>query len=133
MAYRLGSLALALVIAAFSGFGALVGLVWGLSLKCDDSCSTAPPWRDDPNSWQWDAFAWVGIAGFVCALVFLSVIILGRTRVAWLSLASWAALAVVFLRLFDDSGLTSHPGRGWLALAALVVTGGASVAMARHD
>jgi cell division protein FtsW (lipid II flippase) len=129
MAQRLGSITLAIGIAALSGFGALVGSTWGFGLKCDDSCSTPPPWREDPNAWQWDAFGWIGIGGFVCALVFVIVVVLRRKLVAWVALGSWAVLAIVFLKLFRDSGLTSHAGRGWIALAALFVVGVGAVAL----
>src|SRR4029453_9271806 len=63
MAQRAGTLLLAAGIAAASAFGALVGLFWGFGLTCDDSCSSGPLWRDDPNAWQWQAFGTVGIAG----------------------------------------------------------------------
>jgi hypothetical protein len=70
MARRTSSLVLAASIAAASGFGALIGMFWGFGLKCDDSCSSGPLWRDDPDAPQWHMFGSVGIAGFACALVF---------------------------------------------------------------
>ena len=53
---RLGPILLAVGAVGISAFGALIGLVWGFGLKCDDACSTVPGWRNDPDAWQWDAF-----------------------------------------------------------------------------
>jgi hypothetical protein len=131
MAQRAGSLLLAAGIAAASAFGALVGLFWGFGLTCDDSCSSGPLWRDDPNAWQWRAFGTVGIAGFASALVFLTAVALRWRWLAFATLAAWAALAGAFMVLFDDSGLTSNAGRGWTAIAVLLVAGVAAVALGR--
>jgi hypothetical protein len=133
MPRRLGSVSLAIGLATASGFGALVGSTWGFGLKCDDSCGTPPPWREDPNAWQWGAFGWVAIGGFLCALVFLIVVVLRRKLVAGVALSSWAVLAVAFLKLLRDSGLTSHPGRGWITLAALLLVGVGAVALTEAD
>jgi hypothetical protein len=131
MAQRLGALVLAAGIAAASGFAALVGMLWGFALKCDDSCSSAPPWRDDPDAWQWEAFGTVAIAGFGCAIVFLAAVAL---RWRWLAvgmLAVWAVLAGTYMTLFRDSGLTSNAGRGWAAIALLLMAGIAACALTR--
>jgi len=131
MARRASILLLAAGIAAASGFGALIGLFWGFGLKCDDSCSSAPFWRDDPDAWQWHAFGTVGIAGFASALVFLAAISLRWRLLALATLAVWALLAGAFMVLFRDSGLTSNAGRGWTAIAVLVLAGVAAVGLAR--
>jgi hypothetical protein len=118
-------------IVAASGFGALIGVFWGFGLKCDDSCSSAPLWRDDPDAWQWQAFGTVGIAGFASALVFLAAVALRWRWLALAALAVWAALAGAFMVLFRDSGLTSNAGRGWTAIAVLLLAGVAAVALGR--
>jgi hypothetical protein len=108
---------------------ALIGLLWGFTLKCDDSCSAPPPWRDDPNAWQWNALGAVALGGFVCSAVFVAAIALRWRTVASAVLVSWGVLAAAFLMLFDSSGLTSHVERGWLGLAALAMCGLAAIAL----
>jgi hypothetical protein len=112
-----------------SDCAAYVGLLWGLILKCDDSCSAPPPWRNDPSSWQWDALGWVGVGGFACSLVFVVCLAAGRKLTASIALASWSLVAVAFLTLFRDSGLTSHAERGWLGLAGVGIVGVAAIAL----
>ena len=123
MARRAGSLALAIGIVAVSLLGMLVGVLWGFSLKCDDSCGTPPPWRDDPDAWQWNAIGFLAIAGLACALAFFASVALRWKIAAFVALVAWAVVAGVFIDLFRDSGLTSHAERGWAALVVLVTTG----------
>jgi hypothetical protein len=123
MLQRLGSLVFAFGIAVVSAFGALAGAFWGFSMKCGDSCSTAPYWRDDPEAWQWSAMGWVGLAGLACALVFLALVALRLRAGAAVVLISWGVLAVAYTDLFRDSGLVSHDEQGWLAISGLFVAG----------
>lgn len=127
---RFGSVLLALAVATVSGFGMLIGMLWGFTLKCDDSCSTAPGWREDPNAWQWEALGWSSIAGFGAALVFTAAVALRWRAFAAVVLLAWLALAVYFLRLFRDSGLTSNPQRGWLGLAGVAAVAVIAIALA---
>jgi multidrug transporter EmrE-like cation transporter len=120
---------LAAAVAAVSGLAALIGMAWGFGLKCDDSCGTPPPWRDDVNAWQWNALGAIGIGGFACAAIFVLAIAAGRRVAAAVALAAWAGLAAAFLTLFRDSGLTSHAERGWLGLAGLAILGVAAIAV----
>ena len=131
MAKQAGAVLLACGIAAASGFGALVGTTFGLGLTCDDSCSSAPPWREDPHAWQWQAFGWVAIAGFACALVFLAAIALRRRSASLATLAAWVLLAAAFMTLFRESGLTSNAGRGWAAIVVLFGAGVIAIALTR--
>jgi hypothetical protein len=131
VAQRLPSLALSIVVLAVSGWGALAGSFFGFAMKCGDSCGTPPPWHEDPSAWQWEAFGWVAVGGLFAAFVFVIAVALRRTLGASLALGSWAVLAIVFLKLLADSGLTSHPVRGWLALGALVLVGVAAIGLAR--
>ena len=130
MARRISSLFLAAGIAVASGFGALIGVFWGFGLKCDDSCSSGPLWRDDPDASQWHTFGTLGIAGFGCALVFLAAVALRSRWLALGALAVWAVLAGAFMVLFRDSGLTSNVERGWTAVAVVLLVGVGAVALA---
>jgi hypothetical protein len=131
MAQRAAGILLAAGIAAASGFAALIGMFWGFGLTCDDSCSSGPLWRDDPDAWQWQAFGIVGIAGCASALLFLAAVALRWRWLALATLAVWAVLAGAFMVLFRDSGLTSNAERGWTAIAVLLLAGVAAVALVR--
>jgi hypothetical protein len=129
MARRAGAFLLATGIVAASSFAALVGLVWGFGLKCDDSCSIGPHWREDPQAWQWNAFGIAGPVGLGCALVLLAAVVL---RLRWLAVCALTAsvgLAWAFMTLFRDSGLTSNVERGWLAISLLLLAGAAAIAL----
>jgi hypothetical protein len=75
-------------------------------LRCDDSCGTPPPWREDPDAWQWSALGRVSLVGLGLAVLVLIGIAGRRTKLAWLAAATWAVTGVVFLVLLDESGLT---------------------------
>ena len=129
MARRAGAFLLATGIVAVSFFEALTGVFWGFGLKCDDSCSSGPRWRDSPDSWQWEAFGIAGIAGLGCALAFLVAIAFRLRWLAACALAAWTGLAWWYMTLFRESGLTSNAERGWLAIALLVLAGAAAIAL----
>ena len=129
MAQRILALALALGVAAAGGFGALVGVTFGFGLKCGDSCSVGPRWRDDPDSWQWETFGMLGIAGFVSGVLFLAAVALGWRWVSVALLACCGVLASVFISYFLDSGLSSNAGRAWTAVAALLLAGIAAIVL----
>lgn len=59
------SLLLALAAWACSSVALLAGLLWGLGLKCDDSCSEGPGWGEDPDAWQWNGIAALGVLTFL--------------------------------------------------------------------
>jgi hypothetical protein len=130
LARRIASVALALIVVGVSGWAALAGMVFGFALKCDDHCGTGPGWDENPDAWQWNLLGWVGIGGFVLACAFAVAVALRRSGAAALALAAWTCGGIIFLNLIDTSGLTSHPGRGVLALGALVVLGVAAIALA---
>lgn len=131
MARRTTAVLLAAAIGIASAFAALLGSFWGFALTCDDSCGTPPPWRDDPEAWQWDALGAASLAAFAMALLFVVAIALRRRVIASGALVAWIVAASVFLNLFRDSGLTSSGGRGWAGLTVLAIAGLASVALAR--
>ena len=127
MPYRLGSLVLAFAVATVTALGAFAGMLWGFALKCDDSCGAGPRWRGDASAWQWSALGWVGIGAFVGSMFFVYGVARRRRGTASLALAVWAVFAGAFLTLLSDSGLTSHPGRGWLGLATVMLIGAAAI------
>jgi hypothetical protein len=129
MARRADAFLLATGIAAASCLAALIGLLWGFGLKCDDSCSIGPHWREDPQAWQWDAFGIAGLAGLGCAVVLLGAV---AFRLRWLAvcvLIAWAGVAWAFMALFRDSGLTSNAERGWLTIVLLLLAGAVAIAL----
>jgi hypothetical protein len=129
MPRRSGSVLLAIGTATISGFAALIGTVWGFGLKCDDACGAAPPWRDDSSALQWNALGVVAIGGFVASLALVAFVATRRRTLAFAALVSWGLLAVAFLTLLRDSGLTSRPERGWLGIAGVAIAGLAATAL----
>jgi hypothetical protein len=80
----------------------LVGLLWGLGLKCDESCGDGSGWQDNPDAWQWYALAVAGVDIFAIGVAFVFLVWRGR--------ASWAALAYtvgVVATLWFLTGFTS--------------------------
>jgi hypothetical protein len=65
--------------------GTARGLVWGLGLKCDDSCSAHEGWRGDPDAWQWDGIAALGCLAFIAGAAFF--VLIWRRR-PWLATAA---------------------------------------------
>jgi uncharacterized membrane protein HdeD (DUF308 family) len=74
MTARVFSLVLAFAAWLATGLPLLAGLLWGLTLKCDDSCSSIGGWRHDPDAWQWNGIAALGVVVFLSgAALFLFV------------------------------------------------------------
>jgi hypothetical protein len=97
---RVLSLLLALVAWFCSGWALLVGLVWGLGLKCDDSCGPSRGWRGDPDAWQWNGVLALGVLAFVAGGAFFIFVWRRRPLLATLAVVvgftSTAMLAGVF-------------------------------------
>jgi hypothetical protein len=90
----------AIAVAMLSAWAALVGMVWGFGLKCDDGCSSiGDHWTDDPDSWQWTAWGWSGIGVFVLSLIALVLVLARRRNAAWMAYAAWLVFAAVFATL----------------------------------
>ena len=71
MTLRVLSLLLAFVAWFCSGWALVIGVVYGLGLKCDESCSFEEGWRGDPAAWQWYGVAGLGLLAFVCGAAFV--------------------------------------------------------------
>jgi hypothetical protein len=117
------SVLLALPALAGTGWAMLVGLLWGLGLKCDESCGDGSGWRDNPDAWQWYALAAAGVGIFAIGIAF--VLLVWRGRAWW---AAGAYVAGVVATLWFVTGFTSdwidHLDRrspNELAFLALVV------------
>lgn len=96
MARRLTSVGLALVVLVASTYAALVGIVFGWGLQCDESCDGGDAWRDDPGAWQWDALGWTSVGLFVAACVLVGGAAFARRGVTLGALAGWAICAVPY-------------------------------------
>jgi hypothetical protein len=131
MARRVIGLLVAVALAGVSGFAMLVGTLWGFTLKCDDSCSVLPPWRNDPEAWQWEALGWASIAVFVGAALFVGALAMRWRLISVGFLAASASFAAWFLTLLRDSGLMdgANAGPAWVGLAVCVLAGLAAVAV----
>jgi hypothetical protein len=118
---RVLSLVLAVVAWLCSGLALLLGLLWGLGLKCDDACGVHDGWRGDPDAWQWNLGAVLGGVTFVagCALV----LFVWRRRRLWAALAVviGGAAAIGLMNPFSDEWI-DHLDRRSLAELLLMLT-----------
>ena len=115
MARRVVAVLFALVTVAASAFGALLAALYGFGLQCDDSCDSGGSWRDDPGAWEWQLFGWVGIVCLAAALVLLTAVAAGLSRLAAVALVAWLVSAVTYGVLITR-GLSADG-----ALAAIVL------------
>jgi uncharacterized BrkB/YihY/UPF0761 family membrane protein len=129
MTRRVTSLALAILVAAISAFGALLGMVYGFGLKCDESCDSPSQWRDNPDAWQWTALGSLGVCTFACALVLLVAVLLRRKRIAWSALVAWGVVGALFVYLFE-AGLSASE-LGWVLLIGVGASGTEAIALMR--
>lgn len=98
---------LALLAAAiawvWSWWALLVGLVWGLDLRCDESC-TGDGWRHTQDAWQWNLVAAAGIGAFAAGLAL--VLLVWRRRVRSAGIA-------VIVEAFCGAALAVALAPGW--------------------
>jgi hypothetical protein len=70
-------------VALLNLVGATIVAFFGLladGLRCDDNCSIAPGWRNDPNAWQWHGTLVLGLVTLGSALVLTIAVLMRRTR-----------------------------------------------------
>jgi hypothetical protein len=120
---RVVALLLALVAWFCSGWALLVGLLWGLGLKCDDSCSSIGGWRHNPDAWHWNALAALGVLAFVSGGAFFVFVWRRKPAYAAATLAVGCA-AVVLLANALSSDWIEHfdrrsPGELLLIMAGV--------------
>ena len=123
MARRAVAVLLALVAVAASAFGALLAVLYGFGLQCDESCDSGGSWRDDPGAWEWQLYGWVGIACLAAALVLLAAVAAGLSRLATTALVVWLASAVTYGVLITG-GLSADTV---LVVVVLLLVGAAAV------
>ena len=94
-----------------SGFALLLGLLWGLGLKCDDACSPHRGWRGDPDAWQWNAIAVLGVVTFVAG--FALVVFVWRRRPVWAAVAVvvGGSAALILMRPITSTEWVDHLDR----------------------
>jgi hypothetical protein len=68
----------------FSGGVLLAGLVWGASLRCDESCGGGE-WRRTMDAWQWDGVVALGAIAFLAGTALLFFVWWGRRWLAALA------------------------------------------------
>lgn len=100
---RIAAVAAAVVAWAFSGFVLLAAFVWGVLLRCDESCG-GDGWRRTNGAWQWHAVTALGVVAFAfgAALVYF----------VWAGRRVRAAFAVA-LGLGATSALGTAMSPGW--------------------
>ena len=130
---RAGAALLAILNLAGAAIVAFLELIAG-ALSCDDNCSPAPGWRNDPSAWQWQAIVVVGLVIFVSALVLTVAVLMRRAeelrRLAALTqLVAVVVLAILSWTATDTHGAWTYPM--WILLF-FGATGLGSVMSARR-
>jgi len=126
---RFLSIFLAFVGWVCSGVALLAGLVWGLSLRCDESCD-GRGWRRSADAWQWNGVALLGVLSFTAAAALLFFV--WRQRPVLALVAYIVALAALFgLASSLSPDWTQHLDRrsGGELLLLLVGTSGPLIAV----
>jgi hypothetical protein len=101
--------ALSLLLAAVSwfcsGWALLVGIVWGLGLKCDDACGPSRGWRGDPDAWQWYGVAGLGALAFVAGAAFFLLVWRRRPVLAVCAMVVGFAAVAVLTGVFTSEAI----------------------------
>jgi hypothetical protein len=91
--------ALSLLFAAVawfcSGWALLVGWIYGLGLKCDESCGDQEGWRGDPDAWQWYGLAGLGVLAFASGGALFFFVLLRRPLFAACAVVAGGAAVVL--------------------------------------
>jgi hypothetical protein len=101
------ALSLLLAAAAWfcSGWALLVGIVWGLGLKCDEACGPSRGWRGDPDAWQWYGVAGLGVFAFVAGAAFFVFVWRRRPLLATCVMVAGFAAAAVLTGVFTSEAI----------------------------
>jgi len=125
---RVGAVLLALLNLA----GAMIVAFFGLladGLRCDDNCSIAPGWRNDPNAWQWHGSFVLGLVVLGSALVLTIAVLMRGTRLLRGPAVGVQLAAVVLLAFLSLTATDRHGGWYYLGLlfGFFAATGAGSV------
>ena len=112
-----GRRASALLLALLDLAGAAIVAFFGLladGLRCDDNCSIAPGWRNDPNAWQWHGTLVLALVVLGSALVLNFAGLARRARhlraiAVGVQMAAVVLLVVLSLTASDTHGGWSYP------------------------
>lgn len=96
------SVVLALVSWACTILPLLAGLFWGLAMKCGDSCSTVGGWRHDPDAWQWEAMAVLGVVTFLAGAAFFFCVLFRRVFLATAAMLVGGTAVVLLFNAFSS-------------------------------
>jgi hypothetical protein len=102
-ARRTAALLAAAVAWVWSWWALLVGLLWGLALRCDEAC-TGDGWRHTEDAWQWNLVAGAGVAAFCAGLALVLFVGLRRPR---------AASAALIVEALCGAALAAALAPGW--------------------
>lgn len=109
----------ALVLALLNLGGALLVAFFGLladGLRCDDNCSIAPGWRNDPNAWQWHGIVVLALVILGSAVVLSAAAMIRRARNLRTVAVAVQLVAVLFLTVISLTASDTHGGWDYLVL-----------------
>jgi len=112
----------AALLALLNLFAALIVAFLGFlanGLRCDDNCSIAPGWRNDPAAWQWGMLLALAL-GILVAAVLLNIAVWVRyARLGWAA-GLGQALALVFIGVLNATADSRSGGSGIFVVLALL-------------
>lgn len=134
-ARRVVALLGAAVAWVWSWWALLAGLVWGLGLRCDETC-TGDSWRHTQDAWQWNLVVVVGIGAFTAGLALVLFVCLRRPRSAATAALAEAACGAALASALAP-GWWEHPNRNIVPLVLTAATAACAAAAAlltsEHD
>lgn len=124
---RVGALLLALLNLAGAAVVAFFGLLAD-GLRCDDNCSIAPGWRNDPNAWQWHGTLVVCFVVLGSAVALTVAVLTRRLRHLRAMAVGVQLAALVILALLSFTAAGGNGGWAYLVVlfAFFAATGAGS-------
>jgi hypothetical protein len=110
-----------------SGFIALTGLVWGVGLQCDESC-TGDGWQHTAGAPQWTLLTILGFVVFTAGISLFTFVCRGRPWHALGALAAGAAVLASVLGM-SEGNLWEDVNPVALGALALVLLAGLFAAL----
>jgi hypothetical protein len=119
---RTGRRTAGILLAVLNLGGALIVGFFGLladGLRCDDSCSIAPGWRNDPTSWQWRGILVLALVILGASLVLNVAGLFRRARPLQIVAVAVQLVAAVFLAVISLTADETHGGWNYLVMMLL--------------